>query len=453
MAELDNIVNISITAVSASPTRANFGTPLILAYHTHNVDLLRTYFDPSDMVTDGFTTTEPAYLMASAIVQQNPRPPSFKVGRLTASAVQTFTFTVTNATEGAKVGLTMTSPLGVATDCFHTVGAAETTTTVATALAALLAALPDSTAISAAAVVTFTASTAGTIWYPSGSVTTGLPDHMNGGDFVDTTVAPGTLQSADLTAILDLDADFYGVSTMYLGATNILDVATWTETNKKIAAFTTADHANLSAGTGIMDTLRDLGYKRSYVQYSGTPKNYGALAIMAQRLTSDPGSDTWAFKQLNGVRVDDWLTATQTNNVTGNNGNYYKTIAGVSVTFDGRSSQGQFIDLQRGLDALAAEIQTRVYILLIANPKVPYTIKGIASVGGEVSAALAFFTGSPAVPGFLSIDPGFEPKVTLPAIENIPPQDKRDRILRNVRFTATAQGAIHKVFIQGTVNF
>ena len=68
MGNIDQIVNVQITAQSNAPSRESFGVPAILAYHTHNTDLIRTYNDLAGMVSDGFSSNEPAYLMATAIV-------------------------------------------------------------------------------------------------------------------------------------------------------------------------------------------------------------------------------------------------------------------------------------------------------------------------------------------------------------------------------------------------
>ena len=41
--------------------------------------------------------------------------------------------------------------------------------------------------------------------------------------------------------------------------------------------------------------------------------------------------------------------------------------------------------------------------------------------------------------------------VTVPAIEDVSVLDKANRILREVKFSAQLQGAIHKVYIEGSV--
>ena len=95
-------VTVNITATGTSPSRKNFGTPLVLAYHTHFTDKVRIYTSLSGMITDGFSTTEPGYLLAQACFQQNPTVPESSVGRGTTAVQQTFTFTVTASSEPAS---------------------------------------------------------------------------------------------------------------------------------------------------------------------------------------------------------------------------------------------------------------------------------------------------------------------------------------------------------------
>ncbi len=433
---IDSIVTVSITVTSATPTKPNFGTPAIMGYHTHNTDRIRTYANTADMVTDGFTTVEPLYRMASAITRQNPRPPTFKVIRSTHAAVaQTMTMLVTAHADGVPVSIDLTNPAGVTTTYSHT-PSSESTAQVATALAATIDAVSDIAASATGSTITMTAGTAGDIWYMSAPV---------GGTVADTTAT--TTPDTDLDATILIDNDWYGISGEWLSATNIALIAAWAESNKKIHAYTTCDDANLGSGTGVFDTLRDQGYDRSYGQFSRTPITYGATGLMAQRLTADPGSDTWAYKKVTGTAVDS-LTTTQTTNITGNNGNYYITIAGVPATYDGRASSGQFMDIQRGLDSLSSDIQLSVFTLLVTMPKLPYTRKGIALVGGEIKSALQRAVQT----NFLSNDSGFEPSVSLPDIADISDANKAARTLPSVSFTCYAQGAIHKIQIQGTVN-
>jgi hypothetical protein len=439
MAFVDTIVNVSISATSATPTVQNSSTPAVLAYHTHNTDQIRTYNDLDGMVSDGFSIYEPAYLAAAAICAQDPRPASFKVIRGSTSVQQTFTFQVIDHGDGQVIGLSIQSPTtGVVTDMFVT-ASSQTAIQVATALAALV---PSGVTAASGGTdtVTFTVTTHGNIWYPSA---------IAHGNYVDTTASASV--ATDLDAAFLVDNDWYGLGHTWIDATNIDAVADWVATNgKKIHAYTTADTNNVNAQTGIFNTLTGESYKRSYGQVAGYPSSaagFGALGLMAGELTADPGSSTWAFKGIPGASVD-VLNPTQITNIRAKKGNFYIYADGVNRTFDGKSAQGLYMDITQGIDALSADIQLRVVTLLYNAPKVPYTRKGMAAIKGEVEAALQAAVGT----GFVSDDVGFQYSVSVPALENVSTSDKQNRILRNVKFTCYAQGAIQTVFVSGVVN-
>jgi hypothetical protein len=108
--------------------------------------------------------------------------------------------------------------------------------------------------------------------------------------------------------------------------------------------------------------------------------------------------------------------------------------------------QGEFIDIIRGIDWLQSTITIFVFGMLARLPKVPYTDAGITAVQAQVERALKAGIDS----NFLSDNPA--PVVTVPLAANVPPIDKANRILNNVKFTATVAGAIHAVNIRGTVS-
>lgn len=435
---VDQIVSVTIQANNATTQLPNFGIPAILAYHTHNTDKIRTYSSLAGMVSDGFTTTEPAYYMASALLAQNPTVPLFKVIRGTTAAAQTATFTVTDAAVGDTIGYTIVGVDGTTT-------VVNTTSTgVVNTDATTLAALPDAngtTATASSAVITITTTVAGKIAY--------FKD-IKGGTFLDTTASASP--ATDLNAALAVDSTWYGISGEHCDATNIAAIATWAESNKRIHFYTTSDTNNLSASSGIGHTLNAASDQYSYGAYSGNQIQYAGVATMANEFARDPGTYTMAFKQLAGVTVDA-LTDTQVTNLEGNVLNYYTNVAGDNITRPGKVASGLYVDLRRGIDALGAQVQFQVFNLLVSQPKVPYDPFGIAMVGGEVRSALAQFTASASSPvALLRNDPGFKPTVILPDISTVVSADRQARILKNVNFTAYAQNAIQTVKINGTVN-
>lgn len=432
----DTIVQVSITATSATPSVPNSTTPAIYAYHTHNTDLVRTYTDLSGMVSDGFSTTEPAYLMASRIVAQNPRPPEFKVIRATDSAQQLMTFTVTDVNKNDTDGLVLTDPSGVTHAVQAVVLSGATVTSVATSLAGLT--ITGATLSSTGAVVTISINTTGAVWFPS---------DIAGGTFQDTTPITTTTPATDLAAAILVDNDWYGLSIEREAPAYISNVGDWVESNKKIFAYHTTDDDARASGGGIFNTMKTATYKRSYGEWTGTPIDFPALGLMAKALTQNPGTWSWALKEIDGAAYD-ILTSTQTTNIANKNGNFYISTANTPITFEGKSAQGQYMDLTQFLDALSSDIQFRIFNMLVNNPKVPMTQPGIAQVANQVRSSLASFVQS----GALSNDNGFEPQVSFPNIGDVSPSDKQTRTLRGITFTAYYSGGIHKVIIQGVVN-
>ena len=78
---LQTIVNVQITKATAKLTRVGFGTPLLLVTHTVAIPDAKLYTDAAEMLVDGFTTTDNAYLMALALTGQALNVKQFVVGK------------------------------------------------------------------------------------------------------------------------------------------------------------------------------------------------------------------------------------------------------------------------------------------------------------------------------------------------------------------------------------
>src|SRR5579872_3051536 len=101
---LQDLVNVSISSSTVTPTRPGFGTPMGAVYHTLYTDLARKYSNLAAVVADGFTTASPGYKLAAAMFAQNPAPPAIYLGRraLAYSQVLTFTLSSTSALDTYK---------------------------------------------------------------------------------------------------------------------------------------------------------------------------------------------------------------------------------------------------------------------------------------------------------------------------------------------------------------
>jgi hypothetical protein len=140
---LDSVVSVTITTNTANPTRASFAVPALLAYFPTSVfpARSRTYTTLTGMISDGFATSDPAYLMATALKAQNPSVASWKVCRRALPSSKTIRITPTITTEGEVLAITVNG-----TEVSYTIPASATVASICTAMTVLFAAIQGVTA-------------------------------------------------------------------------------------------------------------------------------------------------------------------------------------------------------------------------------------------------------------------------------------------------------------------
>ena len=231
-------------------------------------------------------------------------------------------------------------------------------------------------------------------------------------------------------------------------ATDVKAIAAWIETQKKIYFVQGTDTAILNGAstTDLLAELKALGYDRTALIYhlAANSDEYAEAAWVGEGLPFDPGSSTWAFKQLAGVTPDSLTTANRTG-VLGKNGNAYSITAGVAITEQGKVVSGEFIDIIIGLDYLESRLQENVFGALVNARKLPYDDGGITAISGIVQATLE----EAARKGILQ---GNSIVLTVPKYSEIPQADKLARNLPDIKFTALLLGAIQTIEINGTVS-
>jgi hypothetical protein len=273
----------------------------------------------------------------------------------------------------------------------------------------------------------------------------------------DATTDPGI--ATDLAAVFAADSDWYGLLLDSNSSAEILAAGQWTESNKRLFAFQSADTAckDPASTTDILSRMQALTLFRSVPAYHsklGSLEGSMAAAWVGERFPDTPGTDTWVQRPLAGIEVDE-LSQTELLAILAKNGNAYVKIQGLNRTYGGASgggktSGGEWIDIVRGIDALRSDMQVGTYgVLANARGKVPYSEKGIAVVKGAVRDSLDRFTSTDDQPRLLTPNP--PPTVTAPAIKDISPTDKGNRKLPGVRWRAYVEDAIHAVEIEGEV--
>lgn len=453
----DAIVSSTITRDTLFPSRAGFGTALFVAFHSLWAARVRQFSSlpavKAAVIAGGGTNNHPIVRAAAKYFGQNPHPKTFVVGRRS-TFTQVVTLTVQNVTVGYVYTLDVFNPsTGVTTAINYTVLTGATTTTVATALAALIDAATDVVATSALAVITATTTAGLLVGYRN------LPPIS---DLLirDTSVEAGL--DADMDAILLATkltkglVSWYGIALDHSSEAEILTLAAWAEANTCIYCPRTSDGAVANAGvtTDVASDLKAAGYTRTFplfAQYA--TDDYRDLAWLAKVLPEQPGTATWSFKSLAGVTYDN-LEDEESANIRAKRCSTYQNGAGLSITFEGATSAGEFIDLVVSTDFLNARISEDVYAFLAKAKIVLYNQKGIDSVLAVVQNRLNRSTKNPNPILSTDVDSdgaSLAPSVTPILVSDVDASDKATRRLTGVTWFGRFNGAIHGVDISGTI--
>lgn len=433
---LDSIVSVTITTGTSAVSQAGFGVPMIVGYHAEFADLVRTY-DAADGLTaltsDGFSSSDPIYLAAQALLAQNPKVSEFKVGKLSTSTTQTVEFTPI-AINNYEYTLTIGGE-----EFSYT---SDGTATVAEITAGLVSDINGGsvavTATDNTTKFTVAADVANTFFVYKDY------DHANL-RLTDVSTAQASM-STDLDSIVVQDDDWYCLLLASQRESDIEAAAAWVETKKKIMLCNSADYGIISSSsTDVASDLQTSGYARTALIFQANLGEHSGAAWAGQCLPLDPGSETWAYKTLSGISVNT-LTATERGFIEDKSANHYTTVAGVNVTRYGVTSAGEYIDVTRFVDWLQARIQEEVFSALVNNKKLPYTNAGVSVVKGQILGVLRRGIRV----GGLAEDP--EPQVFAPDVADVSSVDKANRLLPDVSFTATLAGAIHTLQISGTLS-
>jgi len=452
---LDQIITLNIDRTTVTPTAQGFGQPCVVAYFPTTIfpERTREYSNLTDMVTDGFLVTDPAYLAVSSCLAQNPSPPTVKVGRRALPPQQVLRIAPPDPSAGGTwtINITGYTAAGVSvTDSATTTQApAADEEDVVDSWIVFLTVNGDYTAVkegtgsSATLLVTALNTTAGVDGLLFGITAD------NGSTVTDETPDPGI--ATDLAAIATYDPDWYGLIIDSNGEDEIAAAAGWVASAEpeKIFACQTQDPdvanvADSSDTTSIAAVLKAASRERTMLFFHRNNLEYACAAMLGNALPEDPGTINWSYRILTGATAQG-LTTSQQGILEDKNANYVVSLAGVTATRWGSSSQGEWMDVIRGSDWVKARIQERLYGVLLQLDKVPYTDGGLQIIRSEILAQLQ--TGVDR--GFLAAEPA--PTCTVPRASEVSQADKGNRVVNDVTFRAVLAGAVNKIAIEGTL--
>jgi hypothetical protein len=501
---LQTIVQVLITRATAALTRVGFGTPLLLVTHDVIPDLAKSYGGLDEMEDDGFTSADLAHKMATALLGQNPKVSSFILGKRTRQPTRLVRLTpVATPAASALHLVTIDSDDGTTLFEFTT----DATPTVAEITAGINAAIEQTAWVTTTAyvvgdyvrnsgnvykcVVAGTSGATGPVgtgpgevdgtvtWdfkgpvqninptddgpgtsiliqsadapdgTPTASVPFGVEYDRTQFDSKDETTDPGIAD--DLSDVRDVNDDWYAITGDWWDEATADALAAVIETLQRAHIWSNGDTDVLDAAdtTDAFSVMNGKAYERSGGIWHSNPHSHPAAAWIGRMLPFDPGDATWKFKTLGGISFDEF-TSGELAALVAKKANHYIRVAGLNITAEGVMHQGEFIDTIRGLDFVAQRIAEDVFAHLQANPKIPYTDAGAASIQGVVDGRLQSATKPGGGSGqIFTDDPA--PVVTVPLVADIDASTRASRLLPDVDFTATLAGAVHNVQVNGTV--
>lgn len=426
MPQLNEIVDVEITRESRGITRIGFNTPLFLSVHTRFVDRVRAYSSLSEMVADGFLTSDVAYKQAKMCFAQDDAPDQIKIGRATAAVAQVNTITPT-AVNSFLYEVTINSVVF----SFTSDGSATVSEIVAGLIAAINAGSEPVTA-SGTTTLILTADVAGVPF------TVAI-----GSNLANAATTPNNGPIEDIIACSAEDDDWYALTHETRTKELILTIASYVETLEKVY-FPCSEEAAVKAGTedNVADRLNELALDRSPYFYSEDQENYPECGWIGTRLALDPGSATWMFSTIKTATADT-LSTTESGTIRGFEANTYETFASRNIMREGTVPSGEYVDIIIGIDYIRQRLREDIFETLANAKKVPYTDAGVAIIEAAVRARLNDAVNKGILASFT---------VTVPKVAAISSANKSARLLPDVEFDGILAGAIHKVEVRGRVS-
>jgi len=428
MANLNNIVQVNVSTTTARVSQPGFGVPLILDYHTRNVDRVRFYSELSELLADGFTTADAAYKAAADVFAQSPRVPKLAIGRRNTAPDLTVDYTPV-ALPLRTYQLKVTAPNGTTGVASYVSDASPTVAEITAGLNAAIGALSLTNIVPTDATTygRVKASAAGQ-WFAVEALDIALISCKQ--------TQADSSPEADLALCAIASNAWYAFTMTTHGAADVAKAAIWAEANKKFYVQNSQDGDVPTSSTGdIGTTLKTGNYFRTALIFHPDGARFAGAAWLGATLASNPGAITFAFKQLAGISLTP-LTEAQITFLKGKNVNFFTDYGGVGVTQEGKMASGEWMDIIRDRDAFEARIRTLVYSVKVNNPKVPFTDNGIALEEAAVRKAFAEFVAS----GFLV--EGSDLWV-VPTAASIASVDRAARTYNKFKVSARVQGAIH----------
>lgn len=440
MASLSDIVNVTVSTLTAAIKSPGFGIPMILDYHTRFSELIRFYSGLDEMVDDGFLATDSAYQAAAAAFAQDPQLNQLAIGRRQSKPNVQIDL-VPTVVNSKRYEVTVQLPSGSVTSVHFDSDSTATLAEICVGLAAAIDALTgvDAASMSGDTFIRVTPTSPGAYYALKVSDKALLQLKSTGAD-------SSTGTENDLDAIRLVDDTWYGLTLTTQGATEIAAASHWAESNEKLLVQASQDGDIIVSGSGdVASTVKTANRFRTALIFSHDATQHAGAAWLGAGFPIDPGGLTFANLTLASVDTEA-LTGTNITQLKAKNCNYMTNYGNVVLTRNGVVSAGEYIDIIRDRDWYRSQLQTEVLAVMVNNNKVPFTDRGIAQIESAVRRATK-----------RAIDAGFLAEGTdtyvVPLAADVSPNDRANRTLgaTPIKVNARVAGAIHVAEIRATI--
>lgn len=447
---LGQLISINISRETSTVSAQGFGTPIVIGPNKTAVGVGAYGSLAAVLAEPGITTGSDEYKAAQKLFAQSPRPATVKIGKTLAKVAQVVTITPVAVNSVAYVVTLVGTKAGISFDLVYTY-TSDSSALVSEIVAGLIALINADSAnngvtASGSSTVILTANIAGQPF------TCTLGDHMT--DVV-TTASVGVVESI-VNLSLNYDDDWYGLISTFRGKDDALQIMEYIEGVNKMFGISSSDVAMYDP-TSTVDLAyinKNRGFDRTWAMYSSDAANYSEAGWFGAVLPLVPGSETWAYKNLKSVAVDDSLSDGQINALKAKNCNYYTVFGGQNITMDGKVGSGEWIDVIRLIDKMTSDMMTSVFGALKNAAKIPFTNGGITLIESKIASVLK---SNQKTGGVASDDvdengnlvPGYS--TDFPNVFEVSAEDRAARRLTGGTFTARLAGAIQYVTVNGTV--
>lgn len=443
---LSDVITVSFL-IGASPIGTEaFSVPLVAAALTSpqeaawGSDLVREV-TPSTwravMSEVGVTSSEDLYVALTDMFAQPVKPALVLLGLRADAVAQVVTVTIPASPANGDYTVTIDG-----TDCTFTASSSTQTQVRDGLIAAIdgtVGTLVDA-AVGSSSTLTITALAPGrpfthSVDSPASSMTqavttpnTGLPEDL-----------------ADWQAERD---DFYFVMEVGHDDDDIIALAGAIESSATPKLYIAQSGNAVAQTNGTSDVgnqLRLLAYARTAVVWHDDVDEFADAALIGRMASVDPGSATWANKELVSVTG---IVPTSVTNLESKNYTWLEdyTTKAVAATRHARVADGTPIDLIIAADFGRDLLQSRLFTLELSAPKIPLTNKGQAMIQGTIETAM----GELASDRYKIADPDTI-EISVPNPRDLSDEDQAARRWTGIVVAFAAQGAAEKIGVTVTM--